>query len=136
MVIENDQQNNESERVQFHCRIGNIFADRLDKHILSLERMNRKRVTRHLWIEEAIQKKLDREVNLHPADIPKEARISLRLVKSLSDEINDKVSLMKRFRTTYSKNKWVIEAIEEKLEEEHQQVAQWRNSHWDSTSTG
>ncbi|MGE3556380.1 MAG: hypothetical protein AB7M93_26120 [Candidatus Obscuribacterales bacterium] len=114
-------------QVQLNLRIGITFADRLKRHILSVERMEGKRVTKQQWIEAAIREKLEKEKHLHPADIGKEPRLSLKLVESLSREIDEKVDFMRKFRSTYSKKQWVVEAIEEKLAQEARSIARWYN---------
>ena len=128
MSVTGERNQEDEDKADLRCGMGNVFYKRLERHILRLKRMGNNRITKHSWVEAAIREKWEREKKLHPDNVPEEKGISLKLPKYLSKGVESIVSFIKKYRRSYSKKQWIVEAIEEKLEQESKDVNNWLNN--------
>ncbi|MBA3283955.1 MAG: hypothetical protein H0U27_02690 [Nitrosopumilus sp.] len=90
------------------------LQERLERHILILKRFIDRSATKQRWITEAIKEKLSNYAN-NPI-VSKELRLYLRIEEELEKKVLEKVEYIKKFRSSYSKKQWIMEAIFEKLD--------------------
>lgn len=99
-------------------RVGeNLFA-RVNKHIDTLKKCQDTSYSRSRWINDAIHAKLEKEIQENTITVDK--HLNTRIDVKLIEMINQQVRIMKKFNSSYSKQKWIVEALSEKLEEEEQ----------------
>ena len=94
--------------------------DRIEQHIIYVKKLSDPNSTKQRWILHAVQEKLSREEK--DQDIPKERRLNIKLDKVTSKKVLKRVDLIKKFRTSYSKKQWFVDALLEKLEQEEQEI--------------
>lgn len=70
------------------------------------------------WILKAIKEKLKYDEELLHDTIPKEKFLNIKIDQTTLKSLEEKVNLIKKFRRTYSKKQWIVEAIQEKLNRE------------------
>lgn len=99
-------------------RLGEHFFNRLNKHISILKKFHVTGYSRGQWINDAIRVKLEKEIHNNLISIDK--FVNTRIEVQLIEMMNQQVKLMKKFNGSYSKQKWIAEALSEKLEEEEQ----------------
>lgn len=99
-------------------KIGEALYNRLDKHIRILRHINKSNVSKGDWLSNALKEKLARESSPSFDNIPKERYLNFKVEKELGDDIEKRIELIKKFRDSYSRKQWVLEAIYEKLEKE------------------
>jgi len=97
----------------YSCNVDANLYDKLEKHLFALRGLEGK-TTKQSWITQAIQEKLKNEK--FTSDIPKEKRLGFSIEKETHKEIEKRVELLKKFRTSYSKKQWFVEAFYEKLD--------------------
>lgn len=96
--------------------------NRLEQHILFVKRLSNRNETRQNWVLEAIKDKLTRDERCH--DIPKECRLNLKIDEITAQKLFKRVELIKKFRTSYSKKQWILDAILERLDREEKKIKQ------------
>jgi hypothetical protein len=102
----------------YSIRIGERLYKRIYKHIQLLKHLN-KIQNKQSWLEGAIQDKLEREKELDIVDcISPEKHLSFKISSQIDAKIEKKVEIIKKFRSSFSKKQWVLEAIYEKLDNE------------------
>lgn len=69
------------------------------------------------FVLKAIKEKLNHDHEM-PDKIPKEKFLHFKIDKITQKALEEKVSLIKKFRRAYSKKQWILEAIQEKLARE------------------
>jgi hypothetical protein len=95
------------------------------------------RTTKQDWIAQAIQEKLEREMSGSvPCQANKDRRMVLKLDPETSKVLQNRVDLSRRIGASYSKNKLILEAIDEKLELEAKQTRRWLESLQSEISSG
>ncbi len=99
-------------------KIGEMLYRRIDDHIRTQKRFGEKRQTKNAWLEEAVKEKLESERDFSAGNIPREKHLSVSLSKSLTDELEKRVELLKNLLEGYSKKRFILEAALEKLERE------------------
>jgi hypothetical protein len=105
----------------YTCGVSPHIYQKLEKHLFLLKTVDTKR-TRKTWILEAIQEKLANEtIN---DDIPKQKRVSVEIDESTHQQLDQRVNLMKKFHTTYSKKQWILDAILEKLDKDNKKISE------------
>lgn len=98
-------------------RVGENLFNRISKHIETIKKCD-SGYSRTRWINEALQHKLKKEIQGNALTVDKfiNTRIDLKIV----EKIKQQVRVMKKFNYSFSKQKWVLEALSEKLEEDEQ----------------
>lgn len=101
--------------------VGESFHSRLTNHIRTLKYLGRLDRSKHDWMVDAVREKLKRErEHAHSfKSIPVEKSIHISLDEELKSELENRIALIKKFTAqTYSTKKWVLEALQEKIERE------------------
>ena len=96
--------------------------NRLEQHILFVKRLSNRNETRQNWVLEAIRDKLTRDDRSQ--DVPKECRLNLKIDETTATKLFKRVELIKKFRTSYSKKQWILDAILERLERDEKKIKQ------------
>ncbi|MFQ5729703.1 MAG: hypothetical protein ACE5GN_05020 [Waddliaceae bacterium] len=109
---------------QFSIRIDERLYNRIDNHIRILQQTKSAANKRIPWVISAIEKKLAREKPLGYTNIPKEKTMGIRMDAELHQQLADRVNLIRKFRSSYNKKLWVLEAIQEKIEQEEPKARQ------------
>lgn len=105
----------------FSIKLGENLYLRFSKHFQLLKYVKKNSQTKKGWIEEAFMEKLEAERELTPDSIKKEKYLHFQINPQLYDKIEQRVSVIKRFRN-FSKKQWMVEAIYAKLEKEEQEA--------------
>lgn len=102
-------------------RVGENLFNRVKKHIDNLKKC-RDGYSRSQWVNDAIKSKLEKEIQHNTITVDKflNTRIDVKMIEMM----NQQVSIMKKFNNSYSKQKWLVEALSEKLDEEEQSAKQ------------
>lgn len=115
---------------QYSVSISQNLHDRITKHLLILKKLCRQGQTKQNWLMEAIRERLEFEENNKECEF-QERRITLQVDLLTEERLSHRVSYIKQFRSSYSKKKWILDAIEEKLEKEkpmaEQKLAEYRD---------
>lgn len=101
--------------------VGESFHLRLANHIRTLKYMGMLERSKRDWLTEAIQEKLHREEqNAHSVkSIPVQRSLHISLDPELRIALEARIDLIKKVTSQpYSTKKWVLEAIQEKIERE------------------
>lgn len=94
----------------------NIF-ERVDIHVRSLKHLNKQKINKKEWIAKAISEKLANETEIG-INIPRAKQLNLKIDLALSEDLDKRVQFIKKFRESFTKKQWIVEAILEKLERE------------------
>ncbi len=105
---------------RFSIRINENLHRRFNQHIKRLKNINKSLATKQKWLVQAFQEKLENH-DVSSSGILNEKLIHFKLDEQLYKEIEEKVEIIKKFRS-FSKKQWMIEAIYEKLDREEQQA--------------
>jgi hypothetical protein len=112
----NDLSNTKTQ--QYTVNISPILHHKLDQHIFLLKKLFKTGKTKRDWLTEAIEEKLAREEPKRVVD--KEKRVGLRLDLMTNKKLEERVEMIRRFRYSYSKKQWIVDAIYEKLDSEEE----------------
>src|SRR5438105_2635223 len=93
---------------------------RLERHIFIIKKLINKNLTKNNWLLSAIEEKLEREVPYQ--DVPAVNTISLKLDPKREQLILQRVNYVRKFRKSYSKKQWILDAITDKLERDEENV--------------
>lgn len=119
--LENEIRTAPIELINYSFRIIEDLYLRFNKHIHLLKRLENTSISKQRWITEAIKEKLEKESTSNFEDLPKDRHISFRVAKNLSNMVENSVIKTRKFRRSFSKKQWFVEAIYEKLDKEEQQ---------------
>lgn len=119
---------NDSEPVKKHCSISisERLYEILEDHIALLKVGGRQRLNKREWLKEAVEECLEEERKSGEIKIPRRRNISFILNEEQNERINARVEVIKEAVGIFSKKKWLIEVIEEKLERERDIVEKVR----------
>lgn len=109
---------NDENLINFALTVSENLYNKIDGHVRVLRHIKKELKSKKYWIIEAIQEKIDREKEIDSTIIPKEKCISFKIDKSLGNKIIRRIELIKKFRKSFSRKRWILEAIFEKMEEE------------------
>lgn len=110
-----------TETSRIGLNVKNRLLKRLQKHISDRNFALNQDISQQDWIAKAIEEKLKKEKELGQPDKNslKLAHISIHIAKEINRLLQERLAEVKNDRQkSYSKKSWVIEAIEEKLEQE------------------
>lgn len=92
--------------------------DKLKKHVFMRKTLDVGNSTMKSWLLNAIEKKIEKDKKERLLQSP-DVQITLYLPKKYLEQIDKTVShAQKLLKTSYSRTKWFVDAIEEELEEE------------------
>lgn len=115
-------------RIIHNINIGEILHQKLNKHIKILKTLDDRSTSKQTWLVKAFKNKListDKELLITQ---PKQRKLSVKIDKKLSDEIDSHVETLKKFNLSYSKTKWILEAVQEQLEKESEKIKSLLNN--------
>lgn len=120
-----------SPEVGYAIEIGDSLHKKIDTHIKALSLDDRNH-SKQSWIIEAIKEKLSTEKQNAFKMLSKGKFLNLSMSKKLMQEVEEKVTAHKAIRKSYSKKKWILEAIYEKFDKEEkladQLMEQFKNT--------
>jgi len=105
--------------IYYTCNVDANLYDKLEKILFAIRGLEGK-TTKKDWINKAIKEKLERENSSNV--FSKEKRLSFPIDHESLAEIEKRVMLLRKFRTSYSKKQWLVEAIYEKLDQDTKTV--------------
>jgi hypothetical protein len=94
--------------------------ERLERHILILKKLIDRKTTKQGWMIDSIKEKLIKDANNN--QLPKATCLNVKIGEKLENEIMQKVEFAKKFRFSYSKKQWLVDAVLEKLDREEMEV--------------
>ncbi|MFZ0565994.1 MAG: hypothetical protein WAM28_07405 [Chlamydiales bacterium] len=113
-----------TEYSNYCIRVSENIYQKVDRLVHILKQADSPGHTKQKWLTEAIKEKLEIENHLSSDDFPKEKQLSVKLAIHLRKKIEKRVTLIKKFRTSYSIKQWIMEAIFEKLDRDIERTAQ------------
>lgn len=116
------------DRVIHNVNIGEALHQKLNKHIKILKALDDRSTSKQTWLVKAFKNKLsstDKELLITQ---PKQRKLSVKIDKKLCKEIDSNVETLKKFNTSYSKTKWILEAVQEQLEKESDKIKSLLNN--------
>lgn len=75
-------------------------------------------INKQEFVLKAIKEKLKYDKEVLSDKIPKEKFLHYKIDNITLKQLDEKVNLIRKFRRTYSKKQWILEAIQEKLNRE------------------
>jgi hypothetical protein len=115
-VLDKTEEN--TKRKSYSFAVNPHTYQKIDKQVFLLRKLKDPSYTKQRWIYEAIREKTEHDEKLGIEDIEKERRIGFKLEEGLAERMSALVERTRKFRSTYSKKKWIEEAIYEKLEKD------------------
>ena len=106
-------------RKPFKVNINNHLYKRISNHIKILKNLDNRSTSNQSWISNAIRKKIEKDLD---KNIPEKKSLFMKIDPKTISEIEKRVEFIRKFHNSYSKAKWIIEAIEDQLEEEKEKV--------------
>jgi predicted transcriptional regulator len=104
---------------KYIVEIGDALHKKIDKIVRVLNRLDNKSHSKKSWVLEAIQEKLSAEHH-QPDEIIGSKHLTLSFEDDVKAKLDEIVAFQKKFRKTYSRKKWILEAIYEKIEREEE----------------
>ena len=80
-------------------------------------------ITNQTWISNAIKNKIGKTENILKTETPRNKILSVKINPKDLAKITEQVEILKEHTGSYSKTKWLIEAICDQLEEEQNKIA-------------
>lgn len=118
-VSEKKVESSKTEKLIFCAiRVGENLFNRINGHLDTLKKCQGNNYSQNRWVNEAIKTKLDKEIKGNIVSIDK--HLGVRIDEKTLEKINQQVKVMKKFNSSYSKQKWLVEALSEKLQEDEQ----------------
>ena len=109
---------------KYTLRLSQTLLNRIEKHLACLKFIQNSSPSKRKWVMEALHKKLNREKSLNFPDLPKRGTVLLEIDPNLSDALDQRVELIRKVRGSYSLKSWMVDAIEERLEQEMRDAEQ------------
>jgi hypothetical protein len=100
---------------KFTFSLSQHLRNKLKRHLILLNAVKLKE-SQSKWVLHAIREKFETE-SVDEA-LKNEARITMFIDLPTLKELNQRVNVFKKFRRSFSKKQWIIEAISEKLDRE------------------
>ena len=106
----------------YSVRIEGRLYKRIFQHIQLLKRMSIV-LNKQKWLEDAIVRKLEKDEEQDLTEtIDSEKHLSFQVNVQLDAKIDKRVEVIKKFCNSYSKKKWILESIYEKLDLEEKEI--------------
>ena len=99
----------------YSVKIDEYLYKRLNKHIRILKHAENKALSTQKWVTDAIIEKL---AKTDTEELPQDRHLVLKINDPINEKIDSNVEHQKKFRQSYSKKRWFLEAINEKLDRE------------------
>jgi hypothetical protein len=109
--------------IGYCIEISNSLHEKISHHVELLKRLDDRGYSRRRWALEAIKEQLhEEEHQVSDEDAQKKHVLSIAFPEHTHKRIEDKITAIKRFRKSYSKKKWILEALYSKLERDQQKL--------------
>ncbi len=118
----NDDTLNHDNRKSHNLNISNSIHSKLSNHIRILKSLEDRSTTNQTWIMNAIKKKIEKNEKMLQNEIPQKKTITVKIDPNTLEKITEQVTILKKYKGSYSKTKWILEAIMDQLEEEGEKV--------------
>jgi hypothetical protein len=118
---------NTNETYSYNVSVGTAFLNRIEEHLHLLSLKNKKRVTKKDWVVQALTEKLRQEEGRSLA-ARRSKSLAVRIPKYLLDQVGEKIKVLKGLGKTYSKKRYILEALEEQISREQASLNIWENS--------
>jgi len=118
----NNDNLNPDNRKSHNLNIPNYVYSKLSNHIRILKTLEDRSTTNQTWIMNAIKEKIEKNREMLKKEVPPKKTISVKIDLNTLVEIDQQVSLLKSYKGSYSKTKWIIEAIMDQLEKEKEKA--------------
>lgn len=123
-VISNENKSSENLAGKYTVTISPHINEKLDNHVLIMKKLIDRGVTKHLWIINAIEEKLAHDANQQ--QVPKVPHLNIRIDEELDKKILERIEFIRKFRKSYSKKQWLIDAILEKLDRDDSKIGKFK----------
>lgn len=110
-----------NEKIGYASPVSEHFYERIEKLIETYNVVGDYKQTKQRFITEALIEKLE-ELKKHSCTPAKETILRFTINKRLNEKILEEIEKMRISHYSYSKKKWIIEAISEKLERDEKKV--------------
>lgn len=94
--------------------------ERLDRHVFLLKKLIQRGASKQKWVVDAIKEKLTNDET--KTSIPKANTIYVKIDDNLKIQMEKRIEFMKNFCSSYSKKRWLVDAVVEKLERDEKEV--------------
>ena len=125
LTLKNDKHfcdNQVNEIKNCSLRIGERFYRRFIDHIQLLKRLNIIK-NQQDWVEDAVLSKLEKEEEQNATEcLHREKHLNFKINSQIDSQVERRVQVIKKIRSSFSKKKWFLEAIHEKLETEEMET--------------
>ena len=112
----------EHKAVPFRFSVDKKMHSTIETLVRFLSAHDSKRMTRQNFITTAIKEKLQKKNMEEMSSLMKDRFFFVKLDSHINDEVSSIVETVRKYRTSYSKKQWVVEAIAEKIEEEEKKM--------------
>lgn len=106
---------------RYALTINPYLIKKIQKHLALLSAIKLKE-SQSKWVLSAIREKLENEDETDATQ--REARINVSIDLPTLKELDNRVEIFKKFRRSFSRKQWIIEAISEKLDRDEKDVLQ------------
>jgi hypothetical protein len=113
-----DQQKSKTQ--QYSVSISPVLYNKLDQHVFILRKLLGIHRTKKDWLIAAIEEKLEREAAEN--NYGKAKRISFKIDPLTKKKLDERIQNIRKLRDTFSKKQWVLDAIQERLDQEEEKV--------------
>jgi len=107
-----------SKTQQYSVSISPVLLNKLNHHLHLLQTLLGLQHQKRDWYIAAIEEKLARDVT--ESKVEKEKRIGFRLDQLTKKKLEDHIQNIRKSRNSFSKKQWILDAIEERLDEEEE----------------
>lgn len=104
-------------KASYTFTVGKHLHKKMENHIRAVKFLDSNYSKQH-WIADAIQEKLESERIQGPEEFTREHVVNMKIDKRLDQLVEKQVGIYRKFRKSYSKKLWLVEAISEKLDKE------------------
>lgn len=94
--------------------------ERLERHILILKKLIDRSATKQRWLIDSIREKLAKDASNQ--QVPKANTLNVKIDDELDKQVLKRIEFIKKFRFSYSKKQWLVDAVLEKLERDEKEV--------------
>jgi hypothetical protein len=88
--------------------------------VFLLKKLIKRGASKQKWVEDAIREKLTNDET--KTLIPKANTIYVKIDDNLKNQMEKRIEFMKNFCSSYSKKRWLVDAVVEKLERDEKEI--------------
>jgi hypothetical protein len=105
---------------QYSVNISSFLYNKLDQHVFIVRKLLGIHRTKRDWLVAAIEEKLAREAADN--NFGEVKRISFKIDPLTKKQLEDRLQNIRRLRDTFSKKQWILDAIQERLDQQKEEV--------------